>query len=145
MPSFVRGFNVLSRCVALWRSRRLADADLKGCHHSYVYAVCHHPGLSQDELAARLFINKSNVARHLAYLEERGLVRREPDAEDRRAMRVYPTEKMQELFPRMKEATEEFKCAVSRGISEEEMNVFLRVLEQMALNAAEAVREGEAQ
>ncbi len=143
MPPFVRSFNILSRCVAMWRCQHLEGVSLKGCHHSYVYALCRNPGLSQDELAQRLFINKSNVTRHLSFLEEQGYVKREADPVDRRVTKVYPTEKMRSLLPKMREVTEEFKAAVSQGIPEEDMEVFLRVLDRMSQNAASNVQYGE--
>jgi MarR family transcriptional regulator for hemolysin len=50
------------------------------------------PGFSQRELAAGLSIGGPSLVRHLDRLEREGLVRRQPDPEDRRVTRVSITE-----------------------------------------------------
>jgi DNA-binding MarR family transcriptional regulator len=49
-------------------------------------------GIPQSELAASLFRDAPNVSRILSGLEVQGLVRREPDPDDRRKVRVKLTE-----------------------------------------------------
>jgi len=49
-------------------------------------------GVSQKDLVSQTFKDKTNVARILATLEERGLVNRRRDETDRRFHRVYLTE-----------------------------------------------------
>ena len=84
MPTIMRQINVISRCEGLYRTDKLRGAELGACHHSYVLAVCRTPGISQEELARSICINKSNVTRHLAYLEEHGYVERRQSESDRR-------------------------------------------------------------
>ena len=49
-------------------------------------------GLSQEELASVLFLDKAVVTRSLTLLEQKGLVRREQDTHDRRVKRIFLTE-----------------------------------------------------
>ena len=42
-------------------------------HHTYILNVCRNPGISQEALSQLIFVNKSNVARQLAVLEEKGM------------------------------------------------------------------------
>ena len=65
----MRYINVISRCGAVWRGDKLKGTDIGASHTSYIMTVCRHPGISQDKLAKRIYINKSNVTRNLAYLE----------------------------------------------------------------------------
>ena len=62
-------------------------------HHAYILSVCAEPGISQEELACRIFINKSNVARQLAQLEQKGFIIRQSDQKDARRLRIFPTGK----------------------------------------------------
>ena len=74
MPSLMRKINILSRCEGIYRADKLKETDLCACHHSYVLAICNNPGMSQDALAKHICVNKSGVARQIAYLEEKGYV-----------------------------------------------------------------------
>jgi DNA-binding MarR family transcriptional regulator len=60
----------------------------------------------QNELSAGLGIDKSNVARLCAQMEEKQHVKQEPDVEDRRARRVCLTAKGQRVGQEVKQASE---------------------------------------
>ena len=142
MPSIMRRINVISRCQALFKSERLSG-EVSSCHQLFFPCISRNPGMSQDDIAKYLCLNKSTVARSLASLEENGFVMREADAEDKRVMRVYPSEKMLSLTPHIKEALKEWNAYISEGISEEEMAVFSSVLEKMEARARERVFPGD--
>lgn len=139
MSALMRQINLICRCGGAYRSDRLADTELLSFHQSFVFAVCNHPGMSQDALARHLCMNKSTVTRRLAFLEEHGYVSRVPSEVDRRVMLVYPTERMQAVLPRVREVTGEWNNAVTENISEEELSVFYAVLGRIADNARSLV------
>lgn len=141
MPHLMKSINVLHRAQALYRTRMI-DEGLLASHHTFIFAICSEPGRTQDELADALYLNKSTVARVIGALEERGLVRREANPRDKRQLRVYPTEAMLELRPRVGEIAREWNAQLCRGIEEGELDTFLRVLSKMEQNAAEAVKRG---
>ena len=101
MSQIVRDMTEIARCGVQYRSDKLAPLGLKSCHASYLTEICENPGISQDKLARRICINKSNVARQVAALEEDGFVLRKPSEADKRVMELYPTEKTLELKPQM--------------------------------------------
>ena len=110
MPTLMRQINIISRCAGIYRTDRLRGTDLGACHHSYVLTICHHPGISQEELSSHIYINKSNVTRHLAYLEEHGYVKRTQSETDKRVMHVYPTQKMLDVLPNIKQIIGEWNA-----------------------------------
>src|SRR4029453_11183160 len=61
----------------------------------------HAPGLKQVELAERLDVEPITAGRIIDRLEEAGLVERKPDPVDRRAWRLYLTEKAGPIVPRL--------------------------------------------
>ena len=63
MSQIVRDMTEIARCGVQYRSDKLAPLGLKSCHASYLTEICENPGISQDKLARRICINKSNVAR----------------------------------------------------------------------------------
>ena len=121
MPSLMRYINVISRCGMLWRADKLRGTGLKPGQASYILTLCHSPGLSQEQVARRIYIDKSNVTRHLAALEREGFVERRQSETDRRVSLVYPTEKAYAILPRVKEITREWNEYLTEGWSEEEI------------------------
>ncbi len=137
MPSLMRYINIVSRCATIWRTDKLEGTELGDQHYSYILVVCRRPGISQDAISRRLFINKSNVTRSLAYLEDHGFVTRERDSEDRRQTLVYPTEKAFEILPQVREIIRSWNSYITEGFSEEEMEMYLSMTERIAARAAE--------
>jgi DNA-binding MarR family transcriptional regulator len=101
----------------------------------FLYTVNRLPGLTQEELARELCLNKSTVARALTALEERGFVERKSDLADKRVLLVYPTEKAREILPTLRNVSAEWTQLISSGIDEGEMKVFLSVLYKIESNA----------
>lgn len=131
MPAIMRMMNTISRAQAIYRAEALANGELGGCHHSFVLVICHNPGLSQEQLARRICLNKSTVARTLTYLEEKGYVSRKTSETDKRVTMVYPTEKMQAVLPRVQEIAVAWQNALTEGMNEEELAGFLTLLSRM--------------
>ena len=102
MPKFMRLVNIISRSQALYRSDRLKEETLLPWHYNYVMPLCFNPGLSQEQLARHVCLDKCNVTRHLAKLEEQGYVERRPSEKDRRVTLVYPTPLLEEMLPKVK-------------------------------------------
>ena len=137
MPDLMHHITGIARCAALFRQEELAALGLKACHASYLDAICACPGITQDQLARRIFINKSNVARQLVILEEDGFVERRPSPEDKRAIQVFPTEKARACLP---EITRIFRCwesCVAQDLSEEERRCLVSMLEKMKSRSAD--------
>ena len=101
MSQIIRDITEISRCGAQYRADRLAPMGLKACHASYLTEICDCPGISQEKLAGRICINKSNVARQAAILEEEGFITRTPSPTDKRIMQLFPTQKTLDLLPRI--------------------------------------------
>ena len=137
MPDLMHHVTDIARCAALYRQEELASLGLKSCHASYLAAICTYPGITQDQLARRIFINKSNVARQLVILEEDGFVERKPSPEDKRAIQVFPTEKARDVMP---EIARIFRCwasFVAQDLSEEERKILVSMLEKMKNRSAD--------
>ena len=66
MDSNVIMINPIARLSAFYREKEFKKIGLGEMHHAYILSICSEPGISQEELACKLFINKSNVARQLA-------------------------------------------------------------------------------
>lgn len=72
-------------------ARKLKPLDLKTPHLDILVNLTRTPGISQQDLAHKLFVGRSNMTMLLPHLEKRGLVERRPDAADRRVLRLFLT------------------------------------------------------
>ncbi len=125
----------IARCNTQFRSERMAEFGLKSFHVSYILQICGCPGISQDKLAQRIYINKSNVARQAAYLEEEGYITRTPSPTDKRVMELYPTEKAKALLPQIEAILMDWNKIITEDLTEEEITTVRQVLEKMQCKA----------
>ena len=137
MSSLFRLIHVINRCGVSYRAARLAGTDLGPNHHRYLFSICRHPGLSQEELSRRVYINKSNVTRHLSYLESCGYVERKQSPEDKRVILVYPTDCAREMLPQLREISHDWEETVFADFSEEERALFKSMLQRVSEKAIE--------
>ena len=136
MTQIIRDMLEISRCGVQYRSDNLAQFGLKSIHASYLTEICANPGISQDQLARIICINKSNVARQVAVLEEDGFVRRVPSAADKRVMELYPTEKTLEILPRINEMLMCWENCITHDLTEEEKELLSALLRKMSSRAS---------
>lgn len=136
MSQIIRDITNITRCGAQYRGDALAPMGLKGCHASYLMEICECPGISQDGLARRICINKSNIARQLAVLEEGGFVTRTPSAGDKRVMELYPTEKTLALLPRIREIMDQWEQYLTQDMTPEDAERLSPMLKAMMARAA---------
>jgi len=72
-------------------TRALAPLDLKIAQLDVLMNLYRHPGMSQHDVARKLLVGRSNITMLLPQLEKQGVLRREPDAKDKRVMRLFLT------------------------------------------------------
>ena len=131
MPDLMHHITDIARCAALYRQEQLAALELKSCHASYLAAICDCPGITQDQLARRIFINKSNVARQLAILEEDGYVERRQAPDNKRAIQIFPTQRARDALPQIEDMFRRWQCFVAQDLSEEERRCLTSMLAKM--------------
>ena len=131
MSQIIRDITEIARCGAQYRTEALAPMGLKACHASYLTEISAHPGISQDQLAARICINKSNVARQAAILEEEGFIHRIPSPTDKRLLQLYPTEKALDLLPEITPILGCWEACLTEDLTPEEILTLERLLFKM--------------
>lgn len=146
MVTFMKELGEVWRCAGLFRAREYERIGIGMWQDSCLLAVCETPGVSQEEIAARIYLHKSNVARQLGSLEERGFVTRDTDRNDKRVLRVYPTQKAYEAMPAIRGVREEWNRRVLDGFGDKEKEALVRLLQKLSENAkcAAANRGGNA-
>lgn len=143
MHPFMRQISITYRCAMRFRERELADTGLAGCQTPYLTTLYRQPGISQEEMARSLNVNKSSVTRQLAVLEEKGYVRREPSATDKRILLVYPTEKALALKSRLFTCYSDWSSYLTQDFTEDEKAQLSALMARIAARAEDYVKGGE--
>lgn len=141
MSQIVRDITEIARCGSQYRADRLAPMGLKACHASYLTEICQCPGISQDGLARRICINKSNVARQAAVLEEEGFITRTPSPADKRVLELHPTQKALDLLPQILGILNCWEDCITGDLTEEEKALANSILAKMKKRSAVYMEE----
>lgn len=92
-------------------------------------------GLLIGQLAVYAITQQSTLSRAVDALEAEGLVRREADATDSRAVRVYITEAGRAAFETLWPHMAESYLDLFKGIDAEEQRAFVTTLQKILVNA----------
>jgi DNA-binding MarR family transcriptional regulator len=109
----------------------LKPLGLKPAHLDMLMNIYRHPGMSQQELAEKLIVGRSNITMLLPSLVARGLVAREGDAKDKRIQRLTLTLVGSEL---LSEALTIYSALLDRAmatITTEDCNEVGRIMQKM--------------
>lgn len=136
MSQIICNLTHISRCGGQYRTRRIEHMGISARQASLLLEICATPGISQDTLARRVFLNKSVVARSLANLEELGLVERPTCQKDKRITRLLPTEKALQLQPQLQAVYGDCEQFLTEGMTEEEITVLETLLLRLKIQAA---------
>jgi DNA-binding MarR family transcriptional regulator len=71
--------------------RSLAELDIKTPHLDILINLYRFEGISQQGLARKLLVGRSNMSMLLPQMEKRGLIKRRGDDKDKRVLRLYLT------------------------------------------------------
>ena len=134
----------ISRFGRLYREDKLAPLGITSRHGMYLREIAAAPGISQEQLAQRISINKSNVARQAAALEEEGYIERRPCGKDKRVLRLYPTDKTLALLPGINQVTDSWEQLLVEGLTPEEQQVLETTLLRVRDSALSNTKEAEA-
>ncbi len=141
MPALMHNISAIYRCSATYRQSILSPLGLKPFHATYLISICRNPGITQDQLAKRIFVDKSNVTRQVSFLEEAGFIERRVSPCDRRVMQLFPTNKAEEALPLVRKSFRDWEELVAADLTDQEMELMINILEKMKTRAAEWMEE----
>lgn len=133
----MKNLNTITRCASLYRDEHLADYGLTGYQAPYLPEICANPGITQDQLAGKIHVNRSSVTRQLALLEGNGFITRKQRENDHRAIEVYPTQKMQDILPHVMEIMACWRSELTQQLTAEEIDFLETIIDRLATRAEE--------
>ncbi len=131
----------IARCGRQYRDEAMAPFGLRGCHVGYLTRICANPGVCQDQLAKQMLLNKSNVARQVAAMEEEGYIQRTACGKDKRVLRLQLTEKGLSLLPAIGQVMDSWEALLVESLTESEQQILEILLLRLRGNARQALEE----
>lgn len=135
MGYIMKNISKIWRCSVLYRSNELEYHGLNGYQHIYILRICQNPGITQEQLSKIIFVNKSTVTRQISLLEQNGFIKRNLDENDKRIMRVHPTQKSYDIYPLVKKILNDWESSITRTLTDGEKIFLDTILEKLAKNA----------
>jgi len=91
-------------------------------------------GVSQETLTKMFKVNKATTARAIDKLVKEGYVIRKKDPTDKRAYKIYLTDKGKKIEPEIKKILQQLTITLSSDFSEDEKKSIFVLLEKMSQN-----------
>lgn len=132
-----KSISIIERSNILYRNEVFKEYGLKGYQASYLIEINKHPGVSQEQLTKDMHIDKSNVARGLIDLCNRGYITRIQDTHDLRFILLYPTDEGVKLAQKIKIILKKQRSFLLQDFEEDDLLKLMEYLEKLKLRAAE--------
>jgi DNA-binding MarR family transcriptional regulator len=116
------------RTMRRWIMARLAPLGITYEQFKVLNALCQEENVTQAEMADRVQIDKSSLARMLTRMEAAGLISRHGDPADSRLKRICLTDRGRRLALRVAPYRDLGLRRAAQGMSEEEVKELKRLL-----------------
>ena len=128
----------VARLLRTTFDRRVKGMGLTRSQWWVLLHVFRNDGVTQSELADILEIEKATLGRLVDRLESNGWLKRESDATDRRAKRIYLTQVVEPAMKAMRTAAADVRRDALSGLSPTEQEVFVDTLLWVKSNLSRA-------
>lgn len=136
--SIGRLVSILHRQAQIYLHTALKDLDIGSSEHAFLITLLKEGRMTQEELSARILIDKAATARAVKSLEDKGYVRREADPEDKRAKMVICTEKAVACRDEIQEALRIWADFLMADLDAQTAELVFNALEHMSEKARSA-------
>lgn len=134
--TFIMTMNQINRSIQTIKNREMLEYGLKGTHVMCLYQLKQYAeGLTATELAALCEEDKAAISRSLSQIEKEGLITfTDVDGRKRYRTVITLTEQGRKVCDQISQKIDELLQMNSKGVSDEEREVFYRVFSIIADN-----------
>lgn len=133
-----RHISIVNKYFKVFLKANLSDIDINPTEFMVVLTLFETEGLSQEGVVEKLGYDKGVLARTIKTLEKSNYIKRIQDEKDRRAYKLYSTEKALEIKPFMIDILKKWNDSITGGIDEDMVNIVIEQMQTMAENAYKA-------
>lgn len=133
--------SIIHRTRIIHLNNEMKDLELTAGQVPFLMHLSHKEGITQDDLAVHLHIDKGTVARALKKLEDNGFIYREINPQNRRKYLLFLTEKGRQIVPKIHQIDKEWEKSVCSDLSDTEYIQLLNTLQTLAMKSLEKVHK----
>lgn len=129
----------VGKMVRAIANRKFVEADYPITPEQFTVltAILDHDGLYQRQIGALTLKDRPNITRIINILENKGLVTRTADTNKRKIFKINITKKGQDAYEEVLPTVVEHWQNTVKGVTDEELESCLRVLNKIKLNLEE--------
>ena len=117
--------------------KRLENTEITRIQWIALYHIKNNKIISQRDLSNLMCVKDSSAGRLLDRLERDGLISRKRNDSDRRVIYIQLTERGNQLITKLIPYGEKFNNELINGIKEEDLIIYVKVLNKMISNVSE--------
>ena len=129
--------SVLLRQLNLFFSHELSEVEITASELMYLSQLYTRDGLTQDEMATKISVDKAATTRTIQGMEKKGLIVRDSNEKDHRSKCVYLTDKAKQMEEHIREIQKKWSDYIMQDMTVSEAELFAKQLKQMSVRARE--------
>lgn len=132
--------SILTRFSRTFCERKLNDSNIGFTEQSVLQFLSDHDNVNQEAIVKHFMLDKGSIAKTLSKLEEKALINRVDNPNNKREKLITITELGRENSYTYQDEIREFHNFLLEGLTMEEIKEFTRIIEIMTQNAIKAVQ-----
>ena len=135
----MNNFSIIVRYSRIFCERKGVGYGVGFPEQIILMYLTEHGPVNQDSIARHYMIDKGAITKTVSKLEEKGLVQRHENPDDKREKILSISEKGIGVISKMGANLEEWNKVIFEGITPQEIAITQKVVDMMAANAIRAV------
>jgi len=139
--SIGKWISTIHRHMHIYIFKELQPYNIGKGQFIFLMTLIKKDGINQEELSEILHFDKGTTAKALKKLEREGYIERKQDPNDKRAYRVYITEKTLAVKPVLDKIKKNLTEIMASDFTKEEKEMTLVLLKRMAENISQFTKD----
>lgn len=135
--------SIIYRHNNIYYGKEMLKIGITNGQYMFILYVFENEGISQDEIAENLHMDKSTVARGIAQLINEKFLVKIPNENDRRIFNIFTTEKGRKIYPKIIKILDERNNFLMKNFTNEEKKLIINILEKISDNVLEYYKKGD--
>lgn len=141
------GFRVRTLSLEIKRAVDVKKSAKEGCctnTHGWVIGYLYdnrNKNVYQKDIEKQFGVRRPTMTEILKLMEKNGFVKRVRDEKDARLKRIELTDLALKIHENHEKDIESFENRIRKGVSDEELDCFFRVMDKISANVCEAEKE----
>lgn len=141
MDSFLNSLYNIDKGFVNFFKREIEDLDISPKEAMFISKIYYQEGISQRELAGKLYVSEANIAKTFKKLEKKELAYKSIDENNNARRKLHLTEKGEKKFEECVKIFEQFDKILFEGIDVSEKKKLLKQIKEISNRSTSSLIE----